>query len=580
MSTILRTLAKQGDISSLSHYFGEFIAEQSDLSTDSLIACTAALVSESNQQGNVCIDLSEYQSKPLFAESQPVAPDLQDWQSQLLASPAIGRPGDVCPLILEEDRLYLYRYWFYETELANAILTRAQEINIPDPEALKELLASLYPDDSYQQQKLAVELAIKQRFTLISGGPGTGKTTTVINILRSLLAQEPHLRIELAAPTGKAAARLMESMRQRIDAIESIDEDNRLPQRASTIHRLLGYGKSGARFDRQHRLPLDCIVIDEASMIDLPLMYHLVDALPTDARIILLGDRDQLASVAAGSVLADISGLGLAVDNNKYPLSDSIAFLRDSYRFDATSEIGLISSQVNKGDSKAVFELLKDAKQSVVWKPRLTDQFDNNILQHILDQYRSVIQAETIEQAFVAFEYFRVLCAVHNGVFGITEINRRIEQAMHAQDWIEPAEQYHGKAILIHSNDYELGLFNGDIGLLWRDSDDRLYACFRDLERGIRRVTLNNLPEHSPAWAMTVHKSQGSEFDSVLLIMPGINQQRAISRELLYTGITRARSNLMIYAGEEAIEYACRNTAQRHSGLAQKLGWPAARSLF
>jgi exodeoxyribonuclease V alpha subunit len=577
MSTILKTLAKQGEISSLSHYFGEFIAAQSNQSADSLVGCTAALLSESNQQGNVCVDLDQYQSRPLFSASQAVAPDLLDWQSRLLASPAIGQPGEICPLILEQGRLYLYRYWRYETELAMSILSRATETFVPNPEGLKKMLSSLYPNDSYQQQKLAVELAVKQRFTLISGGPGTGKTTTVINILRALLAQQPHLRIELTAPTGKAAARLMESIRQRMDAKETGDADSKLfPQRASTVHRLLGYGKSGTRFDKHHRLPLDCIVIDEASMIDLPLMYHLVDALPAGARVILLGDRDQLASVEAGSVLADISGLGLSINESKYPLSNAIAFLRDSYRFDAQSEIGILSSQVNQGDSKAAIRFLAGAKQHVVWKPSLSDQFDNVILQHILDQYRPVIQAETIEEAFAALESFRVLCAVHNGVFGISEINRRIELAMHARGWIEPVEQYHGKAILIHRNDYESGLFNGDIGLLWRDSDDRVYACFRHTEQGIRRVSINNLPDHSPAWAMSVHKSQGSEFDSVLLIMPGINQQRALSRELLYTGITRARNSLMIYASQDAIEYACQHTAQRYSGLAQKLGWPEA----
>ncbi|NNE64198.1 MAG: exodeoxyribonuclease V subunit alpha, partial [Gammaproteobacteria bacterium] len=533
--------------------------------------------SESNQQGNVCIDLGRYQLKPLFAESSPVAPNLQDWQAELLASPAVGRPGEICPLILEEERLYLYRYWFYESELADSILRRARAINLADPGGLKAMLAKLYPSDSYQQQKTAVELAVKQRFTLISGGPGTGKTTTVINILRALLAQQADLRIELTAPTGKAAARLMEAIRQRIDAIATDDPGAKLlPQRASTIHRLLGYNKTGVKFDNQHLLPLDCIVIDEASMIDLPLMYHLVDALPPEARVILLGDRDQLASVAAGSVLADISGLGLAINNSHFPLAGSIAFLRDSYRFDAASEIGLIASQVNMGNSKAVLELLAHAKKNVAWKPNISDQFDNGILQHVLDQYRSVIQAESIEQAFSAFESFRALCAVHNGVFGISEINRRVELAMRAQGWLESTEQYHGKAILINSNDYESGLFNGDIGLLWRGSDERLYACFRDLEQGIRRVSINNLPDHSPAWAMTVHKSQGSEFDSVLLILPGIHQQRALSRELLYTGITRARSSLMIYASEDAINYACQNTEQRHSGLARKLGWPAA----
>ncbi len=609
MSQLLETLARRGEISSLSRYFGEFIADQSDQSMDSLLACTAALVSESSQQGNVCIDLNHYQSMPLFAsqwveiDALPVAPSLGHWRSELLLSPAVGLPGEVSPLILEHDRLYLYRYWHYESQLAESISGRLETVDLPHPQKFKSMLRSLYPDDSYQQQKLAVAVALRRRFALISGGPGTGKTTTVINILRVLIGQQPDLRIVLAAATGKAASRLMESIRQRMDTIEPGDQQRALlPKRALTIHRLLGYGQSGVKFDNQHLLPVDCIIVDEASMVDLTLMYQLLDALPPQARVILLGDRDQLASVAAGSVLADMTGRGLPIiysrdqsdwlnnvlqiengDSNimagNYPVADSIAFLSESYRFDATGEIGRLADQVNIGNSKAVLDLATQAKQSVFWLKNHSEQLESPILQQILDRYQSVIEATSIERAFEAFESFRVLCAVRNGALGIFEINRRIEQAMRTRGWIASDEQYHGRTILIHSNDYEFDLFNGDVGLLWRASDDRLYACFRDIEQGIRQITINNLPDHGPAWAMTVHKSQGSEFDSVLLILPGHHQRRALSRELLYTGITRARNELSIYANEYALEYACQNPEQRHSGLAKKLGWPASESL-
>lgn len=605
MQSVLKTLARHGDISELSYYFAKFIAAQDNQPIDSLLALSAALVSEANQQGDVCIMLDRYQSLPLFvsetiaAEEIPVAPELSVWQQTLLSSNCVTGPGQLAPMILEGGRLYLYRYWYYESELAASIRTRLKNEIVPNQANLINSLKTLYPDQTFNQQQLAVALAVKHRFAVISGGPGTGKTTTVINILAVLLLQQADMRIKLAAPTGKAAARMMESIRHGIDNCRLDDSlRKRIPTQAGTIHRLLGYRRDGFRYSRQHRLPLDCVVIDEASMIDLTLMHHLLDALQPDARVILLGDRDQLASVAAGNVLGDITGRGLAINysteqgewlkalfkpTDDYHLqsattgiaiADSIALLTHSFRFETQGGIGKLAQLVNTGDSSAVIDLLQQADNPLRWYKQQSNDFDSTILETILMRYQAVVSAETIEAAFDAFESSRILCGVHNGPFGVNEINRLINESMQARGWIEPLVDYHGKPLLIHSNDYDLGLYNGDIGLLWRDFDNNLHAYFRDIDQALVRFPVTSLPAHSSAWAMTVHKSQGSEFDSVLLVLPEHNQSRALTRELLYTGITRARRHLSISAAAAAIETACHNRIQRHSGLTTKLGWP------
>lgn len=605
MNSILKTLAQQGDISDLSYYFAEFISAQAAQPMDSLLAYSAALVSEANQQGDVCIRLDHFEmgllfnSERLLTSDLPVAPDVETWCNLLLQFDCVGSVGEIAPLILEDQRLYLYRYWYYESQLAEFINARLQDAPDINASRLTQGLHSLYPvnpDETLNQQKLAIALAVTRRFAVISGGPGTGKTTTVINILSTLLAQQNDLRIMLAAPTGKAAARLMESIRRSIES-SNLEKNilELIPTQASTIHRLLGYRRDGFRYSRQHRLPVDYVVIDEASMVDLTLMYRLFDALPAQASVILLGDRDQLASVAAGNVLGDITGQGQAIEYSRQqidslssileqplpnpsgigsPISDSIALLTQSYRFDAQSGIAQLALTINQGNSEQALALLLAADNELSWHANTSDKPLPSTYQSILASYQPVVTSDTVEQAFHAFERCRVLCAVHTGDFGVEAINQQVTLSMRARQWIGAEENFCGKPIIIASNDYELGLFNGDIGLLWHDDDNNLRAYFHDVDQGLRSLPITSLPDHESAWAMTVHKSQGSEFDSVILILPGENRRQALSRELLYTAVTRARQNLSIDASNSAIEISCKNRSQRHSGLAGKLGWP------
>jgi exodeoxyribonuclease V alpha subunit len=604
--TILKKLLGQGELSALSYFFAEFISQQSSTDMQNLLAYSAALVSENNLLGDVCIDMKQYLDQPLFSSEKfplqdlPQVTDFDQWRQCLLESPCVGNPGETTPMVLEHHRLYLNRYWHYETQVAKSLLSRLTPLHDIDEQQLSQQLEQLFPDNQSNSQLNpqipAVTLAATRPFVAICGGPGTGKTTTVIKILAILLAQHPTTRIQLAAPTGKAAARMMESVRLRMkDSYISAGIRELIPQQASTIHRLLGYRNHRFHYSSTNLLPLDCLVIDEASMLDLTLMYHLLDALPDTARIILLGDRDQLASVAAGNVLGDITGHGQAIrpstsrakqlpllpddlgattlaPGGEPAISDSIALLTKSYRFGKDSGIEALANMINRGQSNKAVELLQ-AKDS---RLKLLSPVKDTVIPAALDWatrlYQPVLESDNVSQAMDAFDRSRVLAAIHSGPFGVNEINRLISTRLQPE-YIADSDEYRGKPILITANDYELDLFNGDTGLLWPDQSGQLRACFRTMENSIREIPIHSLPEYVTAWAMTVHKAQGSEFDSVLLILPSHQESRSLSRELLYTAVTRTRHDLLIHSPIGVLSYACERPTQRASGLADKLGW-------
>lgn len=607
MKSLLKILADNGDISPLSYFFARFIAEHSGTDIDSLLAYSTALVSQNNANGDVCVELDQYVDRPLFSSDRLVPDDLPhgielaQWRQSLLATACVGEVGDVAPLILDDKRLYLNRYWRYETSIAELITSRLTPLSDIDPDELSLHLARLFPHRKHQQtlndQELAVALAAIRRFVVISGGPGTGKTTTVIKILALLLSQQPAMRIKLAAPTGKAAARMMESIQVRKND-SHIDPAIRdlIPQQASTIHRLLGYSNHRFHHSASNPLALDCLVIDEASMLDLTLVYRLLDALPAKARVILLGDRDQLASVAAGNVLGDITGHGRKIGyseslrdalatilqrpledipqvESSEAISDSVALLRQSYRFSRDSDIGQLANMINAGDGVGAVELIEQSNSGLSLQVPSTNSIQASTLDSILESFRAVINSDSVSQAMDIFDRTRVLCAIHSGPFGVDEINRLITDRIRPSHLSNSIDDYYGKPILITANDYELNLFNGDTGLLWRDKDGILRACFRGEDRDIRTLPIYSLPEHVTAWAMTVHKSQGSEFESVVLILPDDENSNAISRELLYTGVTRARRDLCIHSTARVLIAACEKLTRRSSGLAKKLGW-------
>ncbi len=584
MNGLLRQLAVHGEIDWSSYQFAVFIGSQSNSDIDGLLCLSAALVCEANQQGNVCIDLASYQGKALFHSSRidPQqlfrGPDCDFWCDLLSGSDCVGTAGEHQPLTLDGHRLYLNRYWLYETRVAANIIARLEPA--PESKASARPVEFEQPSDEESiedDQPRAVRMAARKSFSVISGGPGTGKTTTIIRILCDLIAQQGKIRIALAAPTGKAAARMMESIRNRIEHIEVDDSIKQaIPARASTIHRLLGYGRRGYRYHRQHQLPLDCVVIDEASMIDLTLMYHLLEALPDRARIILLGDRDQLASVSAGNVLGDITGHGLEPAACRSAIASSIALLRHSYRFDANSDIAELAGLVNRGEVGAATSLLRDSGKGLLWYGEEAEEINADALAWVLDAYLPVLQSDKVENALSCYEATRVLCATNRGPLGVEQLNRVISSRLLTALQRSNSELFAGLPIMIQRNHHELGLYNGDTGLLWYDDEEQMQACFRDESGGIRAIALNRLPDWVPAWATTVHKSQGSEYDSVLLLLPEDASSAVLSRELLYTAITRARRLFMLQSAAQAVEAAIAGLTKRHSGLAERLGWPAS----
>jgi len=619
-NTDLLRLYDKGILSELDVYFGDFMARVDGYPDDGL-SLAAAIASSFTRQGHVCVDLRSIEGKQLLeganGESQIVCPALKPWRGRLERSPVVGKPGVFRPLVLDDkSRLYLHRYWEYESQLARGIKRRAGEPGQAiDRELLKEGLERLFGgclsdgisggDDEIDWQRIAAFTSLAKRFCVISGGPGTGKTTTVAKIL-ALVLEQPCLRqsrVALAAPTGKAAARLQEAIRRSKKTLNCAAEiKDALPEEASTIHRLLGTVR-GSPYFRHHAnntLPVDVLVVDEASMVDLALMSKLLQALSPDARLILLGDKDQLASVEAGAVLGDVCDTGnvhgfsgrflkeiekatghrlsASVEENsaRQPgIEDCIVELRKNYRFEGESGIGMVSQLVNGGDGDGAIGALEGGRYKGISWVDLPTPVDLLMAMktRIAKGFSDYLRQKEIGKAFLCFDRFRVLCALREGPYGVIGMNALVEQILKREGLIEPERTwYRGRPVLIGSNDYDLHLFNGDVGILWPDPEagNDLRVFFPEAEGTFRKFHPLRLPQHDTVYATTVHKSQGSEFDRVLLVLPD-RIYPVMTRELLYTGITRAKNHVEIWGVREVFRTALASRIQRMSGLRDAL---------
>lgn len=610
---------RQQRLRPLDVHFARFVAAGSDEPADGVLAHSAALLSWRAGQGDVCVDLDAVDEDE---RSGPLAGlTLEQWQRQLAAARWVADAGQRAPLVLHGRRLYLHKFWRHEQTVAEGLLARLALDETVDSGRLRDGLGRLFeptqpdPFESDQPaqpglnwQRLAATMAVLRRLAVISGGPGTGKTTTVVKVLALLLEQQPELRIALAAPTGKAAARLSESVRNGVAGLAGkVDAAllGRLPTSASTIHRLLQAGHGGFRHNRANPLLVDCLLLDEASMIDLPLMASLLQALPPQTRVILLGDRDQLASVEAGSVLSDITGRGVdlrydadfadhlatvgAAEREHIPvaagvtppIANAIALLRVTYRFGAHSGIGALAGQVKRRQGQQALQTLRDGSyQDLGWIDADGAAVASpHCIDWAVQRYAEHFEQPNVQQAMQCFEQARVLCAMRRGPFGVTALNERITEALARRGLVKArgdSGHYRGRPILITRNDYASGLFNGDIGLVWPDEqgEERAWFAGAGSEAGseLRAISLHRLPEHETAWCLSVHKSQGSEFEQVLLLLPA-EDNAVLSREMLYTGITRAKAELTVHASEESLLQACETATRRSSGLAALLGW-------
>lgn len=521
------------------------------------------------------------------------------------------------PLVLAHNKLYIARYYFYEKNVLEEIQQRANKTLNVDTEKLADLMQRLFPENSAAEidwQKVAAASACLQSFSIITGGPGTGKTTTVTKLLSALLALTPDLNIALAAPTGKAAARMTESIRNAKLKLTNLYHSEKIPEKSFTLHRLLGASAQGFRYNQNLHLPYDCVVVDEASMIDLPMMSHLLCALSQHARLILLGDRDQLASVEVGSVLADLCDAGVehgpspefarvltqvtgfdfsaVVEPKAALLQNNLAQLRVSYRFHKDSGIGHLARAVNTGNkANAHAALTQSTDGKVAWllldEPNLKwPKYSpwRDLLLTGFKPYTDAVQnylkadaSKNPEALFQALNQFQLLVAIRKGAFGVEMVNAFITQLLHNEMLLPRAQDlsqwFAGRVVMISENNYDLNIFNGDVGIAL-PHEGKLRVAFLQAEGGVRWLLPSRLPAHETAFAMTVHKSQGSEFTHVALLLPN-EHQNVISRELIYTAITRAKTQFTLVASALCWEQGLALQVERASGLRDIL-WPKA----
>jgi len=675
MLAVLDRWVERGWLRMLDAAFARFLrTEAPEVAPLSLLA--AALASHQLGRGHVCLDLAATLDDPAFALSlppdgpplpaaEPVQPPaevlagvtLAQWRAALDAPGVVGIGAGNTPLVLAGTRLYLRRYWQYEQDVRAAIVRRLArsaefEAALP-PGAVRPALDALFPARGAQAskaradwQKLACALAARSAFSIVTGGPGTGKTTTVVKLLALLqtLASGTSdesgestarvLRIRLAAPTGKAAARLNESIAGAVarlpfdDLAQGDTLRAAIPTVVTTLHRVLGTRPGSRRFrhDAANPLPVDVLVIDEASMVDLEMMAAVLDALPPGARLILLGDKDQLASVEAGAVLGELCDRAreghyteasrawleaatgeridaAMLDARGTPLDQAVAMLRESHRFAADSGIGALADLVNAGDAVGVAKIWAQGHDDLA-RIVCSTADDAPLRALIVDGragegvaarrhgYRHYLEAmralrpgpgaspEALAQwaagVLKAHGEFQLLCALRRGPWGVEGLSRRVARLLHEENLIDPrGDWYAGRPVLVTHNDYELGLMNGDIGIALdlpvRDGEPpvlRVAFPAADGSGGVKWVSPSRLQGVETVFALTVHKSQGSEFTHAALVLPN-TYSPVLTRELVYTGITRARSffTLAVPEGRSVLDRAVLAKVQRASGL-------------
>jgi exodeoxyribonuclease V alpha subunit len=588
---------------------------------DELVALAAALAVRAPRVGHVLADLATVKETATSGAEDEADlsglpwPSVELWEDHVASSPAVsvGDEGpDDRPLRLVGTGLYLDRYWRDEVSVASDLIARSTAEPFSAEEALLyDGMGRLFPDDTGGLQRRAAEIAVRRHFSVIAGGPGTGKTTTVARLLALLDEQAaisggPPLMVALAAPTGKAAARMAEAVHAEGLKLD-VDEEVRarlLTLGASTVHRLLGRHPASAnrfRHNRDNRLPHDVVIVDETSMMSLPLMARLLEAVREDARLVLLGDQEQLASVEAGAVLGDIVGpaaaglaAGLPATSRTSPVGTSpvgecITVLRTNHRF--RGPLAELASAVRAGDEDAVLEALSErtavpagpeAPSITRWLPVDVATADEASLEPVREAVCSSgrLLAEAARHgdgpgALDSLGKLRLLCAHRAGPTGASTWNVHVEQWLSDGRPSSEGGWYVGRPVIVTQNDYSLGLFNGDTGVVIERPDGGLTVAFR---RGGEVVTVSpsRLAAVETAFAMTAHRAQGSEFDEVVVLLPPASS-RILTRELLYTAVTRAKRSVVLVGTEGSVRAAVSRPIARASGLTARL-WPGYRA--
>lgn len=624
---LLERLKNDGIIVPLDFHLAQLFIAKSNLQDPlhrNRFAFLVAWMSVEIRSGHVCINLADLTLPNLeyrlgheltnLLYHQLDNPTLANWIElcRHVDGEIIGDNHTITPFIRHGNRLYFQRMWLYEKRVAE-YFGQTPQLYLPNKKFLQNLLTDLFPtsqiDSEIDWQKVAVISALTRKIAIISGGPGTGKTTTISKILAALVAinaldtDNKKLRIMATAPTGKAAARLTESLSLAIETLtvsQSIKDS--LPIEAITLHRLLGARANSNHFlyNKNNLLNIDVLLIDEASMVDLSMMANVIEALPKHCRMILLGDKEQLSSVEAGAVFGDLcelihqgysqshveminelSNYQLIAQHSQPSIADSICLLQKSYRFNSQSGIGTLANLIKMGQCNDVRMLFEQGTyEDIVFNSLTNHQEYLQAIENSLKGYQFYLEAikkqpNNIEYILSCFSRYRLLCALREGRFGVQGLNRIIEQLLSKQGMIERHKQdlwYIGRPIMILRNNFSLGLFNGDIGITLPaiKGKDQLRVYFIMPNGEIKGFSPYRLPEHETAYAMTIHKSQGSEFEHINIILPN-EYSPLLNRSLLYTAVTRAKKHVAIYAETKIFERIIKSQIRRESGLIQQI---------
>ena len=538
-----------------------------------LVALAVGLVVRAVRAGSVCVDLATVAEDDLDV----AWPDPAAWHAALVASPLVSSQAPVLR-ILEQDNvrlLYLDRYWREEEQVHADLVGRPSGSSAPDDAWLSAALDRVFPAQGYDEQRAAARVALTRATTVLTGGPGTGKTTTVAALLalcaeRAELDGDPPLRIALAAPTGKAAARLQQAVEDEVAKLPAEDQQRLAGVRAVTLHRLLGARpdtSSRFRHQRDNRLPHDVVVVDETSMVSLTMMARLLEAVRPGSRLILVGDPFQLASVEAGAVLADL------VDTVQETTTVGVAALRTSHRFGES--IGTLAEAVRAGDASEAVRLLEAGGEhiSLLAAEDPTADVRALVVPHALEVLRAAEDGDA-DRALALLDRQRLLCAHREGPYGVRHWNAQVERWL-GEETGEPlwSGWYAGRPLLVTANDYGLGIYNGDVGVAVRPPPGSAARALRAAiagSGGRLDLATSRLGDVDTMHALTIHKSQGSQADEVVVILPP-PESRLLTRELFYTALTRAREHVVVVGSPDDVRAAVDRRAQRATGLRQRL---------
>jgi exodeoxyribonuclease V alpha subunit len=620
MEVLFKQAVEKNLFTVLDIHLSKFLTDQTPLAGQNKqrLLFLISYLSAETRTGHVCLNLSKLNSVEIFNGranelnqqfwSKLSHPCLSDWGELLVLSTITSDGQRHTPLVFQDDRLYFQRMWLSEQKVAR-YFRQISSIKLTQTANLSAILSDLFPEQQAEidWQKVAVAIALTRQVAIISGGPGTGKTTTVAKLLAALIAARPKhspaLRIMAAAPTGKAAARLTQSFNAALDNLTPQQNAKLIiSNEALTLHRLLGAQLNQQQFihHKENPLHLDILIIDEASMVDLSMMASVIDALPVHARLILLGDREQLSSVEAGAVLGDLcyfasnhysqaraqeltklTGYSLSTTEKCASIADNICLLQKSYRFDRQSGIGQLAAYVKQGKSKQAMQLLMAKQYNDIAFHCFRSELDYpSVIEHAVQGYSHYLQYIKqsdfdINQALTLFARFRLLSALREGAFGVNGLNGQIEQALVKQKLLTmtPNEVWYlGRPVMILKNHSGLGLYNGDIGITLpsKTNPDKKRVYFQLADGRIQGFSPYRLPLHETAFVMTVHKSQGSEFDHVALILP-TDFSPILTRSLLYTAVTRAKKQMTLYSSSSILEKTINSQIERQTGLIRAL---------